>query len=158
MCALFLFMGNVGHLGVLGYKTLKFTELEVIFIAARKEWLAHCSLRAAHISVGMHAVLYLRSSGDTPFSYYSKDVGGLLIWTYSVHTRSVVRISCAPCPVRRFLLVLYFSDLYKRTVCTLGFLRALARSSECSHVGCHVALGSRLCRCLQMGAYKSPIT
>lgn len=28
-CALLLFIGNVGHLGVLSYKVLKFTELEV---------------------------------------------------------------------------------------------------------------------------------
>jgi len=29
VCALLLFIGNVGHLGVLSYKVLKFTELEV---------------------------------------------------------------------------------------------------------------------------------
>lgn len=29
--ALFLFIGNVGHMGVLSYKVLKFTELEVSF-------------------------------------------------------------------------------------------------------------------------------
>ena len=30
VCALILFIGNVGHLGVLSYKVLKFTELEVV--------------------------------------------------------------------------------------------------------------------------------
>jgi hypothetical protein len=30
VCALTLFLGNVGHLGVLSYKVLKFTELEVV--------------------------------------------------------------------------------------------------------------------------------
>jgi hypothetical protein len=29
LCALLLFVGNVGHLGVLSYKVLKFSELEV---------------------------------------------------------------------------------------------------------------------------------
>ena len=29
LCALLLFAGNVGHLGVLSYKVLKFSELEV---------------------------------------------------------------------------------------------------------------------------------
>ena len=51
VCALILFIGNVGHLGVLSYKVLKFTELEVVKVCVHVRGVYVCVCVCVCLSV-----------------------------------------------------------------------------------------------------------
>jgi hypothetical protein len=57
VCALLLFIGNIGHLAVLTYKVLKFTELEVPRLpccGSLKLPQGACKFSLARLGVGAH--------------------------------------------------------------------------------------------------------